>query len=391
VAAVGTEAADEEAQPELRLDDEPERGGVPVVRRQGDREPREDERHQRLDLDEREVLAEAGARAEPERHERLRVLARRRHAVAEPAGVEAARGGAPDGRVVVHGGDGHEEVGAPGGAQPAKLHVAERLPHHERRRREQAQRLQHHRVHRPHPGDGVEVRGARAGAGAADLEHLGPRAVLPLRVRGEEHEAPRRGDRARLVPREVDVLAVVHHEVVRARLVPAVLNDGPQEVGRRSRRLPLPRPAALAGELEDQGPDLLREPPDPPVLLRRQVAERRDGEDDASLGHEARQRPEAAEDLPPPGVVPAEAGPGDDVEGEAPDVVVDVDLRDPARRGGGLGLPRPQQRLRCVHHQLHHALRAHQRMKRTRTRTQTRAGTRAIEVSLSRAGAAAAS
>jgi hypothetical protein len=363
-ASVAEAAAQEEAQPELRLDDEPECGGVPVVRRQRKREAREDERHEHLDLDEREVLAEAGARAEAEGHERLRVLARGRHAVAEPAGVEASSGGAPDGGVVVHGGDGDEEVGALGRAEPAELHVAEHLTHHERRRREEAQRLQDHRVQRLHPGDRVEVRRRR---GAADAERLGARAVLPLRVRGEEHEAPRRGDRARLVAREVDVLAVVHDEVVRARLVPAAVDDGAQEVaaGRQRRRCRL----ALARQLQDQRPDLVRELPDPPVLPRGQVPERRDGEDDAGLGHEARQRPEPEEDLPPPGVVAPEAGPGDDVEGEAPDVLVHVELRDAARRGGDLVLPRRQQRLRRVHHQLHHALRGArtQRIKQVNT------------------------
>ena len=61
-------------------------------------------------------------------------------------------------------------------------------------------------------------------------------------MRGEEHQAPGGGGRRRLVPREVDVLAVVHDEVLsRAGTESAggglgALDDGTQEAVAVARR-----------------------------------------------------------------------------------------------------------------------------------------------------------
>lgn len=98
---------------------------------------------------------------------------------------------------------------------------------------------------------------------AADLRRLGASASLPLRVQGEQHEAPRRGHGSRLVAGEVYVLAVVHYEAVGGvgvgEAVVGAAEDGMQQAVLR--RAVLPSLALLLHRLQDEGIHFLVQPP----------------------------------------------------------------------------------------------------------------------------------
>lgn len=69
--------------------------------REPELEPLEDHAERHLGLQQREVLADADARAPAEREERAGVLGGPGHALGEPVGPELARVASPDVRVVV--------------------------------------------------------------------------------------------------------------------------------------------------------------------------------------------------------------------------------------------------------------------------------------------------
>jgi hypothetical protein len=119
---------------------------------------------------------------------------------------------------------------------------------------------------------------------AADPGDLGARPVLPLGVRGEQHERPGEQQRRRLVPREDERLALVDHQLRVVAELPRrllllrhlVQKDGqePPAVGRRGPALVGDLPAPADG-LRQHHLQLAVQPTDlAPVLARKIPAQR---------------------------------------------------------------------------------------------------------------------
>ncbi|BAT03246.1 Os07g0681350 [Oryza sativa Japonica Group] len=156
--------------------------------------------------------------------------------------------------------------------------------------------------------------------------HLVSHPVLPLRVKREQHQAPRGGDRRALVPGEVDVLAVVHNEVLGRggdlAAATAAASGAPEHRAEEVATVLLP---VLSDEVEYQGADTPVEPPRRAAArLREEEAEPGHlGEQVLLLGgHRLLQLPDHVEDLLAFHVAATEACPGDHISRVCPDVIV---------------------------------------------------------------------
>lgn len=199
----------------------------------------------------------------------------------------------------------------------------------------------------------LQRREVQRGAAGESLPGLVPHPALPLRVERQEHHAPGRRHGRGLVPREIDILAVIDHEVLGRRDAGLGLAAAEHRV---EQVVPAVRLAALPHDVQYEPPHSPVEPPRLPVAPRGQEPQPGHLGEQVRPGDRLLQLPDHGEDPLALDVAAPEARPGDHVPGVRPEIVVDGKFQRAGVGPGHPGFPRPHQRPSRVHHQIHHTL-----------------------------------